>query len=90
MIKGISRQIVEVTDTANPYFERIFFVVKPQCREASPALLDFEARKVVNTATGYTGLKRARRVRLWKRWGLLAAGIGIGTCLTCAITALSR
>ncbi|MBQ9861953.1 MAG: hypothetical protein IJO75_06810 [Clostridia bacterium] len=78
MIKGISRQIVEVTDTTNPYFERVFFIVRQQCKESSPALLDAEAHRLVNTATGYTGLKRARRLRLARYWGLFLMGVGIG------------
>lgn len=78
MIKGISRQIVEVTDTTNPYFERVFFVVRQQCKEASPTLLDAEAHRLVNTATGYTGLKRARHLRLVRYWGLFLIGVAIG------------
>lgn len=78
MIKGISRQIVEVTDTANPYFERVFFVVRQQCKEASPTLLNNEAHRLVHTATGYTGLKRARRLRVLRCVGLLLLGITIG------------
>lgn len=78
MIKGISRQIVEVTDTANPYFERVFFIVRQQCREASPSLLDAEAHRLVNAATGYTGLKRAKRLRSLRRFGLFSLGVGIG------------
>ncbi len=81
MIKGTSRQIVEVTDTANPYFERVFFVVREQCREASPTLLNHEAHRVVNTATGYTGLKRARRQRILGRWGWILLGAAVGALL---------
>ena len=78
MIKGISRQIVEVTDTANPYFERVFFIVRQQFKETSPALLDAEAHRVVNAATGYTGLKRARKARLFRRVAIFCLGVGMG------------
>lgn len=88
MIKGISRQIVEVTDTTNPYFERVFFIVRQQCKEASPALLDKEAHRLVNTATGYTGLKRARRLRLVRYWGLFLMGVGIGALALRILTIL--
>ncbi len=88
MIKGISRQIVEVTNTANPYFERAFLVVRQRCEEASPALLSTEANRVVNAATGYAGLKRARRLRMWYRIGLLLAGAVIGACTVWIATAL--
>ena len=88
MIKGISRQIVEVTDTTNPYFERVFFIVRQQCKEASPALLDAEAHRLVNTATGYTGLKRAKRLRLIRYWGLFLTGVGIGALALRILTIL--
>lgn len=78
MIKGISRQIVEVSDKANPYFERVLFVVRQQCKEASPTLLNTEAHRVVNAATGYTGLRHARRMRIWRQIGLVAIGALIG------------
>ena len=87
MIKGTSRQIVEVSDAANPYFERAFFIVREQCREASPALLDKEARRLVNTSSGYSGLQRARRARLWQRCGWLLTGAGVGIVLFRVITA---
>lgn len=29
MIKGVNRQIIEVMDTGNPYFERALLVVRP-------------------------------------------------------------
>ncbi len=30
MIKGVNRQVLEITNTENPYFERIIFFVKPE------------------------------------------------------------
>lgn len=30
MIKGVSKQILEVTNTDNPYFDKIIFFVKPE------------------------------------------------------------
>ncbi len=89
MIKGISRQIVEVTDAANPYFERVFFIVRQQCREASPSLLNMEAHRLINTATGYTGLRRARRMRRLHRLGLLLIGAGIGALTVRLLTMFS-
>ncbi len=88
MIKGTSRQIVEVCDSANPYFERVFFIVREQCREASPTLLDREAHRLVNSSTGYSGLRRARRARFLQRCGWLLAGAGVGVLLFRVITAV--
>ncbi len=60
MIKGINRQIVEVTDTKNPYFERIFLVVRHHCTDCPATLLDQEAHKVLSSQNAYSGLKKAR------------------------------
>ena len=89
MIKGISRQIVEVTDTASPYFERVFFIVRQQCREASPSLLNAEAHRLINTTTGYTGLKRAQRTRLLRKCGWLLLGALIGAAIAQILTILT-
>ena len=74
MIKGISRQIVEVTGTGSPYFERAFLVVRPACADASEELLHDEAHRVLQSQDGYTGLKNARRRRRLGRRSLLLLG----------------
>ena len=33
MIKGINRQVIEVTETGNAYFERALLVVRPSYRD---------------------------------------------------------
>ena len=35
MLRGVNRQIIEVNDIENPYFERAILFVKPGCGEAS-------------------------------------------------------
>ncbi len=61
MIKGINRQIVEVTDTKSPYFERVFLVVRHHCTDCPAVLLDQEAHKLLSSQDAYSGLKKARR-----------------------------
>ncbi len=81
MIKGISRQIVEITDTQSPYFERMFLVVRQQCAECPPAVLDREAHKMITPATAYSGLKHARRRYICKQIGWILLGGALGACL---------
>ncbi len=76
MIKGVSRQIVEVTGTGSPYFERAFLVVRAECTDESEELLHDEANRVVRSQAGYTGLRRARRrLRLRRMFLLLSGGV---------------
>lgn len=89
MIKGVNRQIIEVMDTGNEYFERALLVVRPACVDADAVLLREEAQRVLRTAGGYTGLRGQRRRRYLRRlmYGLAtgAAGVllGIGIALLC-------
>ncbi|MBR2406865.1 MAG: hypothetical protein IKB04_07515 [Clostridia bacterium] len=69
MIKGVSRQILEVTHTGNPCFERAFLVVSPSFADRPPERLQHEAQRVLQAQKGYSGLLRARR---WRRCKLIA------------------
>ncbi|MBQ8860793.1 MAG: hypothetical protein IJ015_05620 [Ruminococcus sp.] len=47
MIKGISHQIIEVTDTNNRYYERALLVLKPEYASISREILEKEAKKLL-------------------------------------------
>ena len=46
MIKGVSKQILEVTNTDNPYFDKIIFFVKPEHQSTDRKKLQKEAEAV--------------------------------------------
>lgn len=80
MIKGINRQMIEVTHTGSPYFERAFLVVRTSSSQPSEEMLQRMAQKVVQQADTYAGLRK-QRVRLWTRrvlWGVTCALGGAG------------
>ena len=84
MIKGVNRQMIEVTDTGNPYFERALLVVRPNCGTDEDDLLREEARRLLQSTGGYGGLRLVRRRRQIRRVlfgtvsGLLGLLIGMG------------
>ena len=81
MIKGVNRQIIEVCDTGNRYFERAWLVVRPDCANTDSSRLHEEAQKIVRTAESYSGLRINQR-RRWVRRVLLALSAGgAGTLL---------
>ena len=47
MIKGVNRQIIEVMDTGNPYFERALLVVRPGYTDTEPTRLREEAQRML-------------------------------------------
>ncbi|MBQ9859761.1 MAG: hypothetical protein IJO76_03675 [Clostridia bacterium] len=79
MIKGVNRQMIEVTHTGSPYFERAFLVVRADGGELPAAdRLHRLAEKVVQQAETYAGLRRQRRRQLAKRvlFGVACGGGG--------------
>ena len=50
MIKGVSKQGLEVTNPENPYFEKIVFFVKPQYAREDRAVLEREAHSLAARA----------------------------------------
>ena len=85
MIKGVNRQIIEVMDTGNPYFERALLVVRPGYTDTEPTRLREEAQRMLRKAGGYAGLKRQRRRRYLKAalYGLAAGCVGALLSLLC-------
>lgn len=77
MIKGIHRQMIEVTHTGSPYFERAFLVVR-NGQPPDEDKLHRMAEKVVEQAGTYAGLRRQKWRQTLQRVGfaLLCAGGG--------------
>ncbi len=80
MIKGINRQMIEVTHTGSPYFERAFLVVRAGSSQPSEEILQRMAQKVVQQADTYAGLRRQRVRLLIQRvtWSVVCALGGAG------------
>ena len=76
MIKGVQRQMIEMTHTGSPYFERAFLVVRGDVPPEEDKLHRL-AQKVVEQADTYAGLRR-QRLRRWLRQGLFALGFAGG------------
>ncbi len=80
--------MVEVTTAESPYFERAFFIVRPNAAEQAEDTLQHEAGRVMHAHNGYSGLRRARRRNLWGQVGLLLLGGGLGMVLETVIMVL--
>ncbi len=78
MIKGVNRQIVEVTVTKNAYFERALLVVRPSCENWEEKRLKSEADRFVASLGSYSGLAKKRRRGWWIRVGFAVVGGLIG------------
>ncbi|MGN0531243.1 MAG: hypothetical protein ACI4IN_00355 [Eubacterium sp.] len=81
MIKGVNKQILEVTNTDSPYFEKIIFFVKPNSPTMDDKRLHAEAMKFSKTSQ-----KPPRQKPTIRQIGMsvlyVAMGVGAGTALT--------
>ncbi len=79
MLKGVNRQILEVTNTGSPYFEKIIFFVKAE-HTASPDL----KKEAEALALKMKKPPKAKRtfIQKVKIAGFIALGAGAGAALT--------
>lgn len=78
MIKGINKQILEVTNTESPYFEKIIFFVKPESQQISESKLKDEAEKISNKLQRIPKSKRSpKQIVRTAVFGILGIGAGL-------------
>ena len=51
LIKGVSRQIIEVNDTKNTYYDKAWLVVKPEYAGVEQRVLEQEAKRLLRTTS---------------------------------------
>lgn len=86
MLKGVNKQIIEINNTGNDYFERVLFFVRPEyCslpqRKLETGAQDYMAQ--LRELGGYTGgylRKREKRKRM-RFWTFGACIIGVCAAL---------
>lgn len=86
MIKGINRQMIEILDTGNPYFERALLVVQAGM-DTDTDILRREAQDVLATADSCSHLRRSRRRFLlsYLLLGVSSAAFGALLAVLCMV-----
>ena len=81
MIKGINRQIIEVSETGNVYYEKAWLVIRSQYCDTEEAFLENQAKKFVSEldTPSCVKSKRAKGYLLFRM--LLSAFVGSGLTL---------
>lgn len=83
MIKGVNRQVVEITQTDCEYFERILFLVKPEFATVSEG-------KLRERASMMSSAGKPPATRINRRWQRIASLVGaaLGGAAICGIIML--
>lgn len=65
LIKGVSRQIIEVNDTKNTYYDKAWLVVKPEYAGVEQRVLEQEAKRLLKEMDGPSAMKPKRSLMFW-------------------------
>lgn len=77
MIKGVNRQVLEIINTDNPYFERIIFFVKSEYANEDRAKLKKEAEKYAKSVDKPPKSRKTKKeIRYLIMQSLLCLGAG--------------
>ena len=92
MIKGVNRQMIEVTQTDSPFYERALFVVKPEYAGESYEALHREAIQVMERLGAPSAFRRRNKALFWgpaagsRRFGGSGNRSSGGGAVACRIT----
>ncbi|MBE6741689.1 MAG: hypothetical protein E7570_05210 [Ruminococcaceae bacterium] len=77
MIKGINKQVLEVTNPQSPYFEKIVFFVKPASSQVEEKTLKEEAQRITEKMKKPPREKKSfKQIAAGGLYVLLGAGAG--------------
>lgn len=83
MLKGVNKQIIEVTDTGNQYIKKAILFVDPLKYEVDQEFLMHQAKKYIEQAAPKPSLKQKGRVKKII-WSVAKVGIGAAAGATLA------
>ena len=87
MIKGINRQILEVTNPESPYFDKILFFVSSDGAAANEERLHSEAQSIARQLKKPPRSKRSKKEKFLNAL-FIVCGIGAGIGLSVLLGAI--
>lgn len=90
MIKGVNKQVIEITETGSEYFEKMFFVVKPQYSSMNLKKLEKKAGTIAAdiSAAPPPPVPSKKKRPFWTSAAKLSAAAGAGAALTAMLIRL--
>lgn len=91
MLKGVNRQVLELKDTGNEYFEKAIFFVKPEYSGLGEGRLRERARTIMKNAGNPPRTKAeagADRVFTWLKFAAVASAAAIVSAIVCLLIVL--
>ena len=81
MVKGVNRQVLEISQPENPYFERILLFVKPEFSGLTAQRLSLQAKDAVAAAQRPVQKQKRRGAARFILWLRMLGCAGAGAAL---------
>ncbi len=81
MIKGINKQVIEINNTGNPYYEKAWLIVKPEYAYLHHSVLEREAQKLLKDTDKPSCMKIRRNFGFWALRLGASALMGAAVCV---------
>ncbi|MCI7085187.1 MAG: hypothetical protein PUB41_00195 [bacterium] len=88
MIKGINRNVIEVTKTDNIYYERAILILRPEFTGEEKRILEKEARKMLRNMNAPSVIRSKRQIL--RKILYITGWVTVGVLLTLGISFLAR
>ena len=62
MIKGINKNVIEVSDVESVYYDKAILFIKPQFADIGQEMLEVEAKKILGNIDVTSSIKSKRRM----------------------------
>ncbi len=86
MIRGINRQIIEITDISNIYYEKAILFVKPEYAEFRRDVLEKQAKNFLKSIGKPASIKRKKRIIYYSLRFITSALIGAIITAICLLS----
>lgn len=79
MIKGINKNVIEVSEVGSAYYEKAILFIKPQFAEMNQEILELEAKNFLRNIDAMSSIKSKKRIK---------EKIMVGLCLVAVVATL--
>lgn len=86
MIKGVNRQVVEVSDTGSDYFEKALFFVNPKYYGLTDGKLREKAQTLMSATGAPPKQRKKEKKHKWQTALAIMASAAVGSIITAVST----
>lgn len=88
LVKGVNKNVIELGDTGNQYYDKAILFLKPEYADVQHDVLEKEAKKLLKQVGITASIKRKNKYIYW--FIRLSLSAGLGAAITAIVMTLSN